>query len=344
MDRDFQDFGEILVYTPCIGFGDLLYHTPLFRMLARAFNGVDVWSFNPEPLFYNPDLKNIFQIDSEKDPNPVDFYHDKVFHVAPERNFVYNELFQSNMHMTDYFTVGSCGLVLRDFEKTLSLTWLPEHEEKVAGLLQSHDLKPGEFVVVNPALGWPSRTLSLETYQEVIGHIQANGDKVVIVGKDVSGALCLPDGSSDELVKRFKNNEDKKLYDVEDFPGAIDFTNILNFHESCCLYSFAKMAVNTENGNMVMSCTNDNCWNLYIPSLTAPEFRLPHRQGSMFYRTYVAHHPRNYYPGSDYSLLRRKRDVINIHTDKPTVGKIIEGYEAICTAVKNNHNFILAGL
>lgn len=342
MDTEFKEFGEILVYTPCIGFGDLLYHTPLLRLLAKSFNGVDVWSFNPEPLFYNPDIKNIFMLESEKDPNPVDFYHDKIFHVAPERNFVYNELFQSNMHMTDYYTVGSCGLVLRDCDKYLTISLLSRHYQKVAELCKEYGLQPYNFVVVNPALGWPSRTLDLQTYQEVIAHIQSRGDQVVIVGKDISGNACLPENATEEIIKRFKKNEDKKLYDADNFEGVIDLTNKLDFHESCALYAMAKMAVNTENGNMVMSCTNDTCWNLYIPSLTAPEYRLPHRQGSMFYRTYVVHHPENYYPGSDTSLLRNKRDVINMHTDKPSVDKIIEGYEAICQAIDNNYNYIFA--
>lgn len=340
--KDFEGFGEILVYTPCIGFGDLLYHTPLFRLLANSFDGVDVWSFNPEPLLHNPYLKNVFLLDSEKDPNPVDFYHDKIFHVAPERNHVFNSLFQSNMHMTDYYTIGSCGLVLRDHDKSLTMCWPVETEEKINKLLKEHDLIENEFVVVNPALGWPSRTLSLETYQEVIEYIQKKGDRVVLVGKDISGAACLPDGSSDALIDLFKTNEGKTLYDVKDFTGVVDFTNILNFHESCCLYSKTKIAVNTENGNMVMSGTNDKCWNLYIPSLTAPEFRLPHRHGSMFYRTYVVHHPNNYYPGSDLGMLRHKRDVINMPTDKPTVGQVIEGYDAVCEAIRNGHNFLLA--
>ena len=333
-NTEFEGFGEVLVYTPCIGYGDLLYHIPLLKLLSHSFDGVDVWSFNPEPLLHSPYVKNIFQLESENDPNPIDFYHDKIFHIAPERNHIFKELFQSNIHMTDYYTVGSCGLVLRDIEKDLTVQWLPEHEEKIDKLMKDHDLVDGKFVIVNPALGWPSRTLPLETYQYIIEYIQKRGDKVVLVGKDISGSACLPENSSDELVDRFKTNEGKTLYDTNNFSNVVDFTNILSFHESCYLYSKAKIAVNTENGNMVMSGTNSKCWNLYIPSLTAPEFRLPHRHGSMFYS-------KNIYPGSDYRLLKKTRDVINMHTEKPDVDQIIKGYDSICDAISSGYNFIM---
>ena len=339
-------FGEVLVYTPFIGFGDLLYHTPLFRMLTKIYNGVDVWTFNPEPFLHNPDIINIFLLHTENDSNPTDFYHDKIFHIAPARNQMYKELFQSNMHMVDYYTLGTCGLMLRDFEKYLTINWLPEHVTRVHTLLAEHGLvmTPEEgiadFVVVNPACGWPSRTLPLQTYKEVISRFQEQGDKVVLVGKDINAKIFLPENGSESIATKLKRDENKTLYDTKEFPDTIDLTNILNFHECCYLYSLAKMALNTENGNMVASCTNDYCWNLYVPSLTAPEFRLPHRQGSMFYRTYVVHNPKNYYPCSNYHLLRNGINVINVETERPTVDMIYQGYQAISTAVKNNHNFL----
>ena len=338
---DKPSFGEVLVYTPFIGFGDLLYHTPLFRMLNRAYNGVDVWTFNPEPLLYNPDINNIYRLTSEQDPEAFDFYYDKIFHIAPSKNQMYKQLFQSNMHMVDYYTLGTCGITLRDFEKHLSIHWLPEHETRVNELLHKNNLEK-DFVIVNPAKGWPSRTLPLETYKEIITRIQEAGDKIVLVGKDVNAKIFLPEKGTESIATKLKRDEMKTLYDTNEFLDVIDFTNILNFHECAYLASLAKLAVNTENGNMVVNTTNLKCWNLYIPSLTAPEYRLPHRQGSMYYRTYVVHNDKNYYPCSDYHLLRVGHDVIKAETIKPTVDMIYRGYQSICEAIKNNYNLLFS--
>lgn len=333
-------FGEVLVYTPFIGFGDLLYHTPLFRLLSHIYDGVDVWTFNPEPLLHNPDIVNIFRLTIEHDAYAVDFYHDKIFHIAPSKNQMYKELFQSNMHMVDYYTLGTLGITMRDFEKSLTMVWLPEHEKKVDELLAEHNLEKEKFVIVNPSKGWPSRTLPLETYKEVIGRILENGDKVVLVGKDVNAKIFLPENGTESIADKLKRDEMKTLYDVKEFPDTIDLTNILNFHECAYLASLAKIAVNTENGNMVVNCTNNNCWNLYVPSLTAPEYRLPHRCGSMYYRTYVVHNHKNYYPCSNYQLLRNGHDVITAQTVQPSADMIWEGYKAVCNAIEHNYNYL----
>lgn len=320
--------GEALIYTPFLGYGDLLYHTPFIRMLAKTYpGGVDVWAFNPEPFYNNPNIKNLFKMKTEHGPDPYDFYGDRVFHLSPERNPVCRRLYQAGNHMVDYISNSAAGLTLRPHEKSLELKWPVAVEDTIINLMEEHGLKPLDFIVVNPAKGWPSRTLPLEFYKEIISRFQANGEKVVLVGKTVDPKSFVPeDNSATEVVE----NEVKGLYPVHEFPGVIDLTNKLSFHECCCLYTWAGIAFNTENGNLVMSGVNDNpCWNLYIPSLTAPEFRLPYRRGDMYYKAKVVGNKNNYYPGSDYSKLKYEADFINAEVEWPTVEEVYKGYESI---------------
>jgi len=99
------------------------------------------------------------------------------------------------------------------------------------------------------------------------------------------------------------------------------------------LYSKAAMAINTENGNMVISCTNDSCWNLYIPSLTAPEFRLPFRKGSQFYKTTIVPNTDDYYPTYNRKLFKKILSgdpVMDLETAEvlwPTVDEIYKSYK-----------------
>ena len=93
---------------------------------------------------------------------------------------------------------------------------------------------------------------------------------------------------------------DKTLYPAHHFADTICLYNQLSFAQLCALYSISPIAINTENGHNPISCTNDFCWNIYIPSLTAPEFRLPHRRGSQRYRSAVVANAEDYYPASVY--------------------------------------------
>ena len=110
------------------------------------------------------------------------------------------------------------------------------------------------------------------------------------------------------------------------YPNVIDLTNKLTLAECAAMYSLCDIAVNTENGNMVISGTNDRCWNLFIPTLTAPNYRAPYRQGSQSYRTTIVHNKDKFYPGSDFNQLRCGYDYINIPIQLPSIESIIENY------------------
>jgi ADP-heptose:LPS heptosyltransferase len=191
-------------------------------------------------------------------------------------------------------------------------------------LLKKHDLVSNEsancnFVAISPTITWPSRTLPLSLYKELIKKIQANGDKVVIVGKTI-------ELKQSELVgEKLVQNEQKNMYPVSEFEGVVDLTNQLTFAQLCAFYSLSKIAINTENGNMVASCTNNNCWNLYIATLNSPEFRLPWRKGSQEYRTLVAKNEDDYFPTTDYSkYLNNCSSVLDLAVRLPSV-EIIYG-------------------
>jgi hypothetical protein len=327
--------GEVLLVTPFLGYGDLLYHTPAIRMLAKIYKGVDVWCYNTEPLENNPHIANLFRIEKDNVPNAWDFYFDSIIHMSGQHNPMLDKLHNTNMHMIDFFSLGALNISLRAKDRGLVLKWTKRDEERVRKIIGEHGLVPagggekGNIVILNPARGWPSRTMPLDRYRELSERIQEDGGRVVLVGKDVSPLGFLDKGYDRKTREELDRNENKTLYGASNFPGAVDLMNRLSFHECAALYSIARAAVNTENGNMVLSCTNDTCWNIYVPSLTAPEFRLPWRKGSQHHRTVVVSEGSDTYPGSHHSNLRNDYFLPAAEVAWPSADAIFKAYRSI---------------
>lgn len=329
---------DALLITSFASFGDLLYQTPYIRFLKTVYKNVDVWARNYEPFINNPNIRHIYKMDSFRVPPTTDFYWTHVY-KATLNNI---KLPQSNIHTVDFFTVGCSRMVLRDKEKELEFYWTKKDEDSVRQLLAEHGLITAEsrdanFTVICPSITWPSRTFSLEFYQELISLIQKHtNDKVVIVGKDIDYAKFDPDHDKKAPdYEKLKIKETKALYPIEALPkGVIDLTNKLSLHQLGALYSLTKISINTENGNHVVSCTNRNCWNLYVPTLTAPEFRLPYRDGSMYYKTVLVNNNRDYFPASQYSL-QGWPTLLDAPSLFPTAEEVFQGYLLADKGFKN---------
>jgi hypothetical protein len=331
-----------LVVTSFAGFGDLLYLTPLVRVLAQTYATVDVWTRNPEPFKNNPYVRALYRMDSFFAPDPWDFYFQDIYYASPSRNEKLKNFPQSNIHTVDFFTVNCINFVLRDHEKDMVLHWTKKDDEKALEVCRKHDLIPSSqndanIVTISPAVTWPSRTLPLEWYKELIARILDNGDKVVLIGKDINYHDEFDpkaEAGNAEYKKYHVKEATKQLYDASEFPGAICLYNQFTLHELAAFYSLAKVAVNSENGNMVVSCTNNNCWNVYVPTLTAPEFRLPYRDGSMQFKSIVVHNEENIYPASDYINVSGHL-LGDVPIKVPSVKKTFDAYKLACKGFKD---------
>ncbi len=270
-----------LLITTFEGYGDLVYHTPTIRILSKIYPHLDVWCKRPEPFLHNPYIKKLSIFDKAW-PDSTAPYGNRIFHVSVDSLATFPHC---NMHTIDLVSIKALRCILRNEEKTLQTFWTPQDQTKVECLLTQHKIQK-KFVVISPSITWASRTLPLAFYQQIIQQIQKEGYQVILVGKEIFYSSGV--------------DTDKTLYPAHLFPQTICLYNQLSFSELCYLYSLTPIAINTENGNHPISCTNDHCWNLYIPTLTAPEYRLPFRHGSQTYKTAIATNDENYYPASVY--------------------------------------------
>jgi hypothetical protein len=100
------------------------------------------------------------------------------------------------------------------------------------------------------------------------------------------------------------------------------------------------VAINAENGNMVVSATNNNCWNIYVPTITPPEFRVPYRKGSMQYKTVVVYNEENYYPAANYAGVD-SQDLLAAPIKIPPPEKVFQAYKLACKGFKNGRTRVV---
>ena len=314
------DYSPVLLITNFEGYGDLLCHTPSIRILSQIAPNLDVWCKRPEPFFLNPCIKNL-SVYSERELVIPSKYEDRVILISVDSQ---GHFPHCTIHNVDLFSIKAMRKILRYREKTVEAYWSLQDKQRVQKLLQQHRVADDRFVVITPAITWPSRTLPLPFYQELIVGIQRRGYQVVLVGKEIS-------------YTRDANEMNKTLYDAAHFPGAISLYNQLSFAELCALYSITPIAINSQNGNTWASCTNDFCWNLFIPTLSAPEYSLPFRHGSQFYKAAAVGNAADYYPASVYS----KHDYetyLDMPILLPPVQEVLTAFESILTCIHLKKN------
>jgi len=311
---------KFLLITIFEGYGDLVYHTPTIRALSRVFTHLDVWCQQPEPFFNNPYIKNLKIIDKNT--------------LLPDHNNfcrITGKHIHTKIHTVDTVSLEALNHVLRNSEKTLELYWTPEDQEYVQKLIKNHPLagenkiEEGQFVVICPAITWPSRTLPLAFYQQLISGIQDLGYGIVLVGKDI--------------IYPTQIDINKTLHPSHHFPGTICLYNQLTLAQLAALYSITPITINTENGNHPISCTNDYTWDMYIPTLTAPEYLLPYRQGSQQYRTAVIGNTLDYYPTSIYGETAFN-DLRAMPIFIPQVEKVLDVFTSVLDKIQSGENYL----
>lgn len=292
-----QTDAACLLITGFEGFGDLVFHTPTIRMLSRLYRQVDVWTIQDEPFRNNPHIHELRKL-------PFDIKHFDVPQGVYARVLpTWGPLTaHSCVHTIDLVSLNVLGCVLRPRDKDLELFWTDADEAYVDSLLTGLD---GPILVVSPARTWPSRSFPLNWWKALIENVARLGS-VVLVGKQTAyeSAIDMP----------------RELWPAEEFPEARSLYNCLSLAQLACLYSRAAIAINMETASNPVSACNDRCWNVYIPTLTAPEFRVPFRHGRQDWKTRVVGNADDYYPGSLYGQVQ---DLKNAEVKRPSVDAVV---------------------
>lgn len=288
-----------LIVTTFIGFGDLLYHTPIIRMLHKKGISVDVWARNPEPFLNNHYITNLYRINGSHIPVPTLFYPWGHFMVGNQMAGVSHP----HSHVVDYVSANVFRMIFLNEDKSLDLFWNDAQWERARSLLAParerviHCFQESHIpaLAMSPVIGWPSRTMPVEWYAEIATRVRAQGFKVILVGKDVDpkdiGSDC----------QRIDDAETKMLHSPELIPHDLCLYNKTTLHELAALYDQIEVILTTETGHLPIAGCSNNPHIVYVGQLIHPEFRMPYRKGWQNYKATILHPPSGTY--STYSRM-----------------------------------------
>jgi ADP-heptose:LPS heptosyltransferase len=282
------------ITTTFIGFGDLLYHTPIFRMLHNKGIAIDVWARNPEPFMGNHHITNLYKIVGSRIPIPTMFYPWGHFIVGNQMAGVSHP----HSHVVDYVTANVFRSVLLAEDKSLDLFWSTAQWESARELLRPaldigvhcYHVSHVPILAMSPVIGWPSRTMPVEWYAEIATRVRAQGFKVVLVGKDIDPKDI---GSDNPRLDEF---ELKRLHPADAIPHDLCLYNRTTLHELAAIYDQTDVVLTTETGHLPLAGCSNRPHIVYVASLIHPEFRMPFRKGWQNYKSTILHTEGKYYP------------------------------------------------
>jgi hypothetical protein len=259
-----------LFLTSFVGFGDLLYHTPLIRRLSKDFKELHVWVKNTEPFLNNRCISKLFKVARQEILIPTHFFGRNIF------SFKNIGIRHEGCHVIDVVSLSTLGLQLKHDERELDFSPGRSAFDKVRSLLRQHSVDPFKYVVISPAAGWPSRTLPSSFYADLVSMLTARGLRIVVIGKDINPRDIGGDTAS------VLANEVKSVVKGQWLKDCVDFTNQLSFHEAGALFELAHYTVIGEIGTFPLAAATD-CPIVYLPQLVPPEYRLPWRRSTFGY-------------------------------------------------------------
>jgi ADP-heptose:LPS heptosyltransferase len=291
---------KCLIVTTFIGFGDLLYHTPIIRMLKRKGYIVDMWVKNAEPFLNNPYIDNMYKCNTDHIPIATMFYPWGHFMVGNSLAGVSHP----QSHTVDYISANLFRAMLVNKDKSLDLFWTEAQSfharARLNAIRHRRDGKTRRAVLaMSPVIGWPSRTMPVEWYASIAARVREAGFAVVLVGRDISPRDIGADTDVLEV------NEKKGLHPASLIPHDLCLYNMTSLHQLAALYDECEVVLTTETGHLPIAGCSNRCHIVYAASLINPEFRMPHRNGSQDYRSTIVPAKDDYYPTQNKLLEER---------------------------------------
>lgn len=161
---------------------------------------------------------------------------------------------------TDYAAISALRMQLPLKHRSIKLPHSKVAKDRVSELVS--DIKGKKMVVVHCGKGWPSKTFPSEVWQSYIDILLNNGFGVVLVGKTI--------------------NEGQGFVEV-DPTGCVDLRDKINLNEMIELIRMCDLLLSNDSSPVHMAGDSD-CWIGLIATCKHPDYILPYRNGSNYYK------------------------------------------------------------
>jgi len=240
------------------GMGDQLCAEPAIRYAQKIY---------PDANFY---LVTHFKRLFEHLDIPIHDYDDwtgtqdaiYTMHSCPDDEHSEHNLSHVLFHPTDFASMSMYRMAIPNHEKTIKLK---VEVEDVSTILKMIEDKPKDkkMILIHPGKWWPSKTLPVEWWQEIIDRLSEKLC-VGIIGKRI---------------------DEKQGYQPVVCPkDGIDFRDITSLGELIALISLSKVTLTNDSSPLHIAGAFDN-WIVTIPTCKHPDHILPYRNGTQYYKT-----------------------------------------------------------
>ncbi len=168
-------------------------------------------------------------------------------------------------HMVDFHAAALMYRALPLLDKTIKLGVTDADRAALRTLLGEVD--PKQLVLVHAGKSWPSKTFPREWWQATTDALHARGLHVCLIGKRT------PENPRDAT----------GLVEVALPPGGIDLRDKLSLGALFAVIESAQVLLSNDTSLIQIAGAFDN-WIVLIPSCKHPDFVLPYRNGTPYYK------------------------------------------------------------
>lgn len=240
------------------GMGDQLCSEPVIRYTQKIYPDANLHVVTHFPrLFDHLDAK-VYSYDEWKG------LKDPVFKMysCPDDEQSDHNLSHVLFHPCDFSSMSMIKRNIPNEDKTINLRIAPEDVKSVMDMVKTRD-KNKPLVLIHAGKWWPSKTLPLTWWQEIVDKLS---EKLTIglIGKTLS--------------------DEQGFQPVECPNDGFDFRDITTLGELIALISLTKVLLTNDSSPLHIAGAFDN-WIVTIPTCKHPDHILPFRNGTQSYKT-----------------------------------------------------------
>jgi ADP-heptose:LPS heptosyltransferase len=258
IDGPEYEYKRNILISVTAGMGDQLCAEPAIRYTQKLYPDANIFVVTHfKRLFEHLDLP-IYDYDEWKGIKDAIL----TMYTCPDEQQADHKFSHVLFHPTDFSTMSMIRRTIPNEEKQIKLKLDAADVAYVYNLLKEKDpTKP--VVLVHAGKWWPSKTLPIDWWQEIVDKLSEKLT-VVLIGKTI---------------------DEKQGYQPINCPqGGYDFRDLTTLGELFALISLSKCLVTNDSSPLHIAGAFDN-WIVTVPTCKHPEHILPYRNGTQSYKT-----------------------------------------------------------
>lgn len=259
-DKPWDNYKRNIVISVSAGMGDQLCSEPVIRYIKnKIFPDANIIVASHFPrLFSHIEGIKCMTFDEYKNQAVSTL----VLRTCPDDDVSEHHMSHVMWHPTDFASMSTIKQVIPNKDKTIQLSLDTSDFSELIEICDISDLN--DMVIIHAGKWWPSKTLPIEWWQEIINKLDDNGIKVGLIGKTI--------------------DEKQGFLPLECPPNGIDFRDMTSLGGLIALISQAGILITNDSSPLHIAGAFDN-WIVTFSTCKEPDNILPWRKSTQYYKT-----------------------------------------------------------